>query len=520
MSVRSENVADLQAHFLASLPEEEGSEARTLSAEVPLAAGDQTPLPLVSPNQAGAPDRLGHYEILAVVGQGGFGTVFKAFDTRLHRFVAIKMLTAEMASNDSARQRFLREARTAAAVRHEYVVDIHQVEEEPTPYLVMEFIDGPTLAEKLASSGPLPLPDILRIGSQTALGLAAAHKIGLIHRDIKPGNLLLERDGQRVKISDFGLARAVRDPSVTGIGVVAGTPAYMAPEQALGQPLDHRVDLFSLGSTLYEMCTGSRPFPASGALAVLKRVCNDTPRPIRESNSAIPDWLADIVARLHAKDRTQRFQSAEEVAGLLACYLTEQQPLSEATLRPAQPGPALQAGPLHSPAEVVTVSLLPRGKTQQGPQGQPQPDRTPSRRTRQIVGLLVSVLFLLCVGLGVTWWTFPTFPNPASQEDQGKEDGPPAESPAPPLAVVPFDAATAQAAPGSLGQPPWGAGRDDQLSGHETAADPTGHVRHGDLAPGNPAPGQDKTDELGRLGLARRAGPEGDPERSLLPGDL
>src|SRR5262249_6741284 len=144
-----------------------------------------------------------------------------------------------------------------------------------------------------------------------------AHAQGLIHRDVKPANILLENGVERVKLTDFGLARAVDDASLTQSGVLAGTPLYMAPEQASGEAVDHRADLFSLGSVLYAMCTGRPPFRAPGTLAVLKRVCEDTPRPIREINPEVPDWLAEIITRLHAKDPALRFPSAAAVGELL-----------------------------------------------------------------------------------------------------------------------------------------------------------------------------------------------------------
>src|SRR5262249_38595177 len=154
-------------------------------------------------------------------------------------------LAPQLATSATARQRFMREARAAAAVSHDHVVTIHAVEEtDRVPYLVMQLIDGTSLQEKLDRTGPLGLKEILRIGLQTAAGLAAAHKQGLVHRDIKPANILLENGIERVKITDFGLARAVDDASLTQSGVVTGTPQYMSPEQADGQPVDHRTDLF------------------------------------------------------------------------------------------------------------------------------------------------------------------------------------------------------------------------------------------------------------------------------------
>src|SRR5262245_59138032 len=249
---------------------------------------------LAPPQRPGSLGRLAHYEVLEVVGRGGMGVVFRAFDTKLHRVVAIKALAPQFATSSAARQRFVREARAAAAVTHDNVIAIHAVEDQgPVPYLVMQFIDGPTLQKKLDRAGQLPLKEILRIGLQIAEGLAAAHRHGVVHRDVKPANILLENGVERAKLTDFGLARAGDDASLTQSGVVAGTPMYMSPEQAQGEAVDFRSDLFSLGSVLYAMCTGRPPFRAPTAVAVLKRVCEETPRPIREINPELPRWLAD-----------------------------------------------------------------------------------------------------------------------------------------------------------------------------------------------------------------------------------
>src|SRR5262249_9623870 len=157
-----------------------------------------------------------------------------------------------------------------------------------------QFVDGVSLQEKIERTGSLPLKEALRIGLHVAEGLAAAHRQGLVHRDVKPANILLENSVERVKITDFGLARAGDDASLTPSGVVAGTPMVMSPEQARGEPVDFRSDLFSLGSVLYTMCAGRPPFRAPTTMAVLKRVCEETPRPIREVNPELPPWLADL----------------------------------------------------------------------------------------------------------------------------------------------------------------------------------------------------------------------------------
>jgi serine/threonine-protein kinase len=185
-----------------------------------------------------------------------------------------------------------------------------------------------SLEEKISREGPLEVKEVLRIGMQTAAGLAAAHAQGLIHRDIKPANILLENGVERVKITDFGLARAVDDASVTESGIVTGTPQYMAPEQARGEAVDHRADLFSLGSVLYAMCTGRPPFRGSQTLAVLRRVADEHPPSVQAVNPEVPDWLAEIVARLHEREPERRFQSADEVARALGGHLARlQQPV-------------------------------------------------------------------------------------------------------------------------------------------------------------------------------------------------
>jgi WD40 repeat protein len=191
----------------------------------------------------------------------------------------------------------------------------------------MEFVGGVNLEDRARAVGPLAVREVVRIGAQAARGLAAAHAQGLVHRDVKPANILLENGIERVRITDFGLARAVDDASLTRSGVLAGTPLYMSPEQARGERVDHRTDLFSLGSVLYTLCTGHPAFRADGTAAVIRRVSDDTPRPVREVNPDVPVWLARIVSRLMAKSPTDRFQTAAEVAGLLErCLAHLEQP--------------------------------------------------------------------------------------------------------------------------------------------------------------------------------------------------
>ncbi len=319
---------------------------------------------------------LGDYEVREVIGRGGMGVVLRAYEPALHRLVAIKVLAPALAGNATARQRFTREAQAAAAVCHDHIVAVYGVSEaETVPYLVMQYVEGESLQERLDRIGPLETEEVVRIGLQTASGLAAAHKQGLIHRDIKPANLLLEDGVARVRITDFGLARMTDDASLTQAGVVAGTPEYMAPEQARCEPVDHRADLFSLGSVLYACCTGRPPFRGSTALAVLRQLNDEAPAPVRTLNPDVPAWLEVFIARLMAKDPAERFQTAAQVAALLEGYLAH----------------------LRQPDSVPAPALAPLG----GATGQ---GLTVSRR-RSWIGPGLAVLLLVAVlALGLAVW--------------------------------------------------------------------------------------------------------------------
>ena len=276
--------------------------------------------------------RLGSYEILEVIGRGGMGIVFKAYDGELNRYLAIKVLSPVYASSAAARKRFAREAQAAAAVVHQHVVAIHGVDAMgKLPYLVMPFVACESLQERIDREGPLDTKDVLRIAMQAAEGLAAAHAQGLVHRDVKPANILLEKGVDRVLLTDFGLARAIDDAALTRSGVIAGTPQYMSPEQAKGESINHRTDLFSLGSVIYAMCTGRSPFRAETTMGVLRRICDHDIRPIREVNAEVPKWLERTAAKLLAKSPNDRFETAQEVASLLEqCLAHVQHPTSVA----------------------------------------------------------------------------------------------------------------------------------------------------------------------------------------------
>ena len=340
-------VEDSQATV--SPPRMNTSAANLTSDECPLAEReDHISLHFLSPSDTpGMLGRLGNYEIEDVVGRGGMGLVLKAKDPALDRRVAIKVLAGHLATSAAARKRFAHEARAAAAVVHDHVIPIHHVEPNgETPFLVMPLVAGRSLQERLDEQGSLETREVLRIAMQTAEGLAAAHAQGLVHRDIKPANILLENGCERVRLTDFGLARAVDDASQTQSGFIAGTPQYMAPEQARGEPIDARADLFSLGSVMYAMCTGRPPFRAETTLAVLRRICDDEARDVREVNADVPAWLAAIIAKLLAKAPADRFQSAAEVADLLRQWLAHlAQPTAIDAPKFVAPAASSKAGP-------------------------------------------------------------------------------------------------------------------------------------------------------------------------------
>jgi len=286
--------------------------------------GDETIRDLVAdPENVKSGSHILHYEVVEVIGRGAMGIVLKAFDPGLGRHVAIKLLAPEMAGNEMARKRFALEARFAAALRHEHVVAIYGVHElDGVPFLVMEFVPGSSLGDLLDDGRPFSLGEIARISRQTALGLAAAHEARLIHRDIKPANLLVEEGTLHVRVADFGLARAIDENlNLSHPGLLLGTPTYMSPEQVDDKPLTAASDLFSLGSVIYTLCTGQLPFQAQTMSGLLNAVALKTPTPIRELNSAIPEGLADIVEKLHAKNPAERPPSAFTVAASLEPWI-------------------------------------------------------------------------------------------------------------------------------------------------------------------------------------------------------
>jgi tRNA A-37 threonylcarbamoyl transferase component Bud32 len=387
----------------------------------------------------GALGRLGHYEILGVIGRGAMGAVLKAQDEKLQRVVALKVMLAALRDDPAARQRFVREARLAAAVTHDHIVAIYAVEEEgPVPYLVMPLIAGHSLQEEIDARGALPAAEVVRIGSQIAEGLEAAHRHDLIHRDIKPANILLEDGSSRVKITDFGLARAGDDASITQSGLIVGTPMYMSPEQAEGKKLDQRSDLFSFGSVLYALCTGRPPFQAKSTVAVLRRVCDSEPRPVREVNPDIPRWLEKLILKLLEKNRADRYQTAGEVAAVLREHLTE-------GAKPSEPAPLL----LKRAAAPRTEKVKPHARKDTMIAA---PAAPPSRKKPLVIASVLGLvgLGLLVGGTLVAWHVYGGARGPG---DNPSVKGDAADQPDP---AVKDDAA---------GKPETGKGMADKLVG-------------------------------------------------------
>ena len=276
-----------------------------------------------------AGQRFGPYEILGRLGSGGMGLVFRAWDDRLHRVVAVKLLHDDY-KMPGMRERFLQEARAASALNHPNICTIFDIgEQNGDPYLVMEMLEGETLKDRIAR-GALPAEDIVRYGQEIADALGAAHAKGIVHRDIKPANIFLVQlpsGKSQAKVLDFGLAKiglssgggwGSRTLDLSMTGATVGTLAYMSPEQGRGESLDPRSDLFSLGIVMYEMATRQVPFKGTTSAQVFVQLFNYAPEPVRNWNDSIPRDLEKVIVKLLAKDRRERFQSAGEVQETLA----------------------------------------------------------------------------------------------------------------------------------------------------------------------------------------------------------
>lgn len=294
------------------------------------------------------PEKIGRYEILSTLGQGAMGVVYKARDPLIGRTVAIKMVALTVAlppdHQEEFKKRFFREAQAAGNLHHPNVVTIYDLGEEGgVPFMAQEFVEGESLAQRLKKQGPMPLAEAVGIARQVADGLAYAHERGVIHRDIKPDNILIDLKGRAV-ITDFGVAR-LSTSDLTRTGEVLGTPTYMSPEQVLGQELDGRSDLFSLGVVLYTMLSGQKPFKGETISTVCYHVVHSPPQP-PVADLAFPPDVAAVLERLLAKQKDERFSSAEELSAALGETMDRTMGLS---------GTAMRSGVLRAPTQGLTV---------------------------------------------------------------------------------------------------------------------------------------------------------------------
>ena len=279
--------------------------------------------PPIHPEMLG---RIDEFDIEEQIGQGGMGIVFRGFDRSLNRPVAVKVMAPHLGAHGIARKRFAREAQAAAAVVHPHVVPIYRVSSVPErPYIAMALVGGGSLQDHISHKGPLATEAVVRVSVQIAEGLAAAHRQGLIHRDVKPANILLDQDLSRVLITDFGMARAIDDVAMTQSGCLAGTPHYMSPEQVAGGEIDCRSDLFSLGSVMYFVATGREPFRAESPFGVINKITHEIPVSARSLNADVPETLDRIIGRLLEKEPSDRIESADELKQLLTEYLAHLQ---------------------------------------------------------------------------------------------------------------------------------------------------------------------------------------------------
>jgi serine/threonine protein kinase len=355
------------------------------------------------------------YQLVEKIGAGGMGEIYKARDTRLNRFVAMKALSAGMAADPDRRLRFVQEAQAVSALNHPNIITIYDiVDDGATQYMVIEFVDGKTLLE-LIPKGGMPVPQVIRYGSQIAEALCAAHAAGIVHRDLKPANVMITATGL-VKVLDFGLAKmidwAAADPDgatvtigpgpLTIEGTLLGTVNYMSPEQAEGKKLDARSDIFSFGSVVYEMLTGKAAFHRDSVLATLTSVLRDEVQPVRELAPDVPAELERIVNACLKKNPDDRVQSMQEVQVVFA------------TLRQQSDSGALY----NVPTAAIPVPVMP-----------------PARRSGPSPIAAIALLVLLAAGGGY-WWmtTHRPAPRPA-----------PLTNSAPSLPAPPVDAATATA---------------------------------------------------------------------------
>ncbi|WP_171110657.1 MULTISPECIES: serine/threonine-protein kinase [Streptomyces] len=362
----------------------------------------------------------GRYQLQDPIGRGAMGEVWRAYDETLGRPVAVKLLLPQD-SDPTAASRFRLEAQTAGRLHHPYVVGVLDFgAQEDRLFLVMELVDGDSLARVLAEAGPQPAERVARIASQAAAGLAAAHQQGIVHRDIKPANLLLDADGT-LKIGDFGIARFLDDPAaaLTATGQIVGTSLYLAPERALGRPAGPASDVYSLGCVLYQLLTGRPPFQADTPIAILHQHLDTTPVPPRQLGAELPPAFESYLLGLLAKQPEHR-PSAAQVADWFAAgaWQGRPEPLPATAPTPAAPTPAAPQSPRLGETGPATTYMLP-SSPRTAARRRSRPGARDVLMRPRVVGTAAAVaLFLAAMTVGMLWF------SPDNTAAEGSKDSP------------------------------------------------------------------------------------------------